>query len=215
MAKLTYAQQQRVARRTADITKLQSQYARSVEDYTASVGAKETAFKGEMDKYNAAYEPYQQKAAAYQSRLTDYQNRLNAYQAAPLRTIASQVYYGGAGAPRLAGNQYVAYNATGPGQQKTLPAGYSFVNTNPRVPYFGDIVGKDVANPGAFTEQFNEQAPVAPAALDIKAEQTKLQGEKDYTSREVDERTKARLRAVQRGNARPMMSAGTNISKPE
>lgn len=214
MAKLTYAQQQRVARRTADITKLQSQYARSVEDYTAAVGTKETAFKAEMDKYNAAYQPYQAKATAYQARLSDYQNRLNAYQAAPLKTIASQVYYGGApGGPKYLGNTYVAYNASGPGQNKPIPAGYEFVNTNPRVPYFGDIVGKDVANPGAFTEQFTEQAPVAPAALDISAEKTKLQGEKDYTSREVDERTKSRLRAVQRGNSRPMMSAGTNLTK--
>ena len=65
MAKLTYAQQQRIARRTADITRLQSQYARSVEDYTSQVGAKETAFKAEMDKYNAAYAPYQQKATEH------------------------------------------------------------------------------------------------------------------------------------------------------
>lgn len=214
MAKLTYAQQQRVARRTADITRLQSQYARSVEDYTASVGTKEAAFKAEMEKYNAAYEPYQQKATAFQSRLTDYQKLLDAYNAAPMKTIASEVYYGKApGGPGYLGNRYVYYKASGPGQEKTIPDGYEFINTNPAVPYFGDIVGKDVKNPGAFTEKFTEVAPVAPQALDIAAEKAKLQNEKDYTAREVDERTKARLRAVQRGNSRPMMSAGTNINK--
>lgn len=214
MAKLTYAQQQRVARRTADITRLQSQYARSVEDYTASVGTKESAFKAEMEKYNAAYEPYQAKATAYQTRLSDYQKKLEAYQKAPLKTLASQVYYGKApGGPGYLGDRYVQYNASGPGQEKALPAGYEFINTNPAVPYFGDIVGKDVPNPGKFTEQFNEQAPLAPTALDISAEKSKLEGDKAYTEREVDERSKARLRAVQRGNTRPMLSAGTNISK--
>jgi len=214
MAKLTYAQQQRVARRTADITRLQSQYARSVEDYTAAVGTKETAFKAEMDKYNAAYEPYQAEATAYQTRLSDYQKKVDAYQQAPLKTIASEVYYGKApGGPGYLGDRYVYYKASGPGQEKTIPNGYSFINTNPAVPYFGDIVGKDVPDPGVFTEKFDKQAPLAPAALDISAEKAKLEGDKAYTEREVDERAKARLRAVQRGNTRPMLSAGTNISK--
>jgi hypothetical protein len=214
MAKLTYAEQQRVARRTADITRLQSQYARSVEDFNAQVGSKETAFKAEMDKYNSAYGSYQQNASAYQSRLSDYQNRLAAYQATPTKTIASQVYYGGApGGPKYLGNRYVYYRASGPGQEKAIPEGYEFVNTNPRVSYFGDIIGKGVKAPTPFTETFNEVAPTAPAALDISAEKAKLQGEKDYTNREVDERAKAKLRAVQRGNARPMLSAGTNITK--
>jgi hypothetical protein len=214
MAKLTYAQQQRLNRRSGDIMKLQSDYSRSVEDYTASVGTKETAFKAEMDKYNAAYEPYQQKATAYQTRLSEYQKQLDAYQKAPMKTLASEVYYGKApGGPGYLGNRYVSYKASGPGQEKVIPDNYEFINTNSAVPYFGDIIGKDVKNPGKFTEQFTDVAPEAPAALDIKAEQTKLQGEKDYTAREIDERTKSKLRAVQRGNSRPMLSAGTNLNK--
>lgn len=220
MAKLSYAEQQRLNRRSGDILKLQSQYARSVEDYTAAVGTKETAFKAEMDKYNAAYEPYQQKATAFQGRLSDYQTRLQAYQNAPMQTLAREVYYGRAPGVtgymyNTLGDRYNSYRAQNYNNARAIPEGYQFINTNPRVSYFGDIIGKDVKNPGAFTEQFNEQAPVAPAALNIKAEQTKLQGEKDYTSREIDERSKSRLRAVQRGNSRPMLSSGTNLNKAE
>lgn len=228
MAKLTYAQQQRVARRTADITRLQSQYARSVEDYTASVGTKETAFKAEMEKYNAAYEPYQQKANAFQSRLNDYQKRLQEYQSAPtenydnyqyiprLNAYASrdQVKYGNqVYGPKVASGPFISEMVADPNASKggiptyafRLKSGYSLSGNT--------ITGKSVADPGSFTEKFDEPAPVAPAALDIAAEKAKLEGDKAYTEREVDERTKARLRAVQRGNSRPMMSAGTNINK--
>ena len=228
MAKLTYAQQQRIARRTADITRLQSQYARSVEDYTAQVGAKETAFKAEMEKYNAAYAPYQQKATAYQSRLADYQKKVDAYQKAPLEEYNNyqyiprlnayasrdQVKYGNnVYGPRVASGPFISEMVEDPNAAKggiptyafRLKSGYSISGNT--------IYGKSVADPGAFTEKFDEPAPVAPAALDIAAEKAKLEGDKAYTEREVDERTKARLRAVQRGNSRPLMSAGTNINK--
>ena len=228
MANLTYAQKQRVARRTADITKLQQQYARSVEDYTASVGTKETAFKAEMDKYNAAYEPYQQRATAFQSRLADYQKKVEAYQKAPLEEYNNyqyiprlnayasrdQVNYGNqVYGPRVASGPFISEMVEDPDAAKggiptyafRLKSGYSISGNT--------IYGKSVGDPGTFTEKFEEQAPVAPAALDISAEKSKLEGDKAYTEREVDERTKARLRAVQRGNTRPMMSAGTNINK--
>lgn len=228
MAKLTYAQQQRVARRTADITRLQSQYARSVEDYTAAVGTKETAFKAEMDKYNSAYGGFEQRATAYQSRLADYQKKVEAYQNTPtqeyknyqyiprLNAYASrdQVNYGNqVYGPRVASGPFVGEMVRDSNAERggiptyafKLKSGYSL---------YGDVIsGKGGSDPGPFTEKFDEQAPVAPAALDISAEKTKLQAEGDYTAREVDERTKARLRAVQRGNTRPMLSAGTNINK--
>lgn len=230
MAKLTYAQQQRVARRTADITRLQSQYARSVEDFTAAVGGKETAFKAEMEKYNAAYEPYQQRATAYQSRLSDYQKRLQTFQNAPnenydnyqyiprLNAYASrdQVKYGNqAYGPKVASGPFISEMVADPNASRGGIPTYAFRLKSGYSLYGNTISGKSVADPGPFTEKFDEQAPVAPAALDITAEKTKLQGEKDYTAREVDERTKARLRAVQRGNSRPMMSAGTNLTKAE
>lgn len=215
MAKLTYAQQQRVARRTADITKLQQQYARSVEDYTASVGGKETAFKAEMEKYNAAYEPYQQRATAFQSRLADYQKQVEKYQNTPETVVYDKIRWAG-GSP-ASGKFYLWSDLSKANSQPpayTLKPGQEFVNTNSAAPDYGMVVTRGgLTRPGEFTEKFTEQAPVAPKALDIEAEKTKLQGEKDYTAREVDERTKARLRAVQRGNSRPMMSSGANLTK--
>ena len=227
MAKLTYAQQQRVARRTADITRLQSQYARSVEDYTASVGTKETAFKAEMEKYNAAYEPYQAKATAYQTRLSDYQKKLEAYQKAPLENYDNyqyiprlnayasrdQVKYGNQTyGPKVASGPFISEMVADPNASKGGIPTYAFRLKSGYSLYGNTISGKSVADPGTFNEKFDEQAPLAPAALDISAEKAKLENDKAYTEREVDERSKARLRAVQRGNTRPMLSAGTNIS---
>lgn len=229
MAKLTYAQQQRIARRTADITRLQSQYARSVEDYTSQVGAKETAFKAEMDKYNAAFEPYQQRATAYQSRLTDYQKKVEEYQKMPMQEYKNyqyiprlnayasrdQVNYGNqVYGPRVASGPFVGEMVRDANAEKGGIPTYAFkLKDGYSIDGAGVIYGKGITAPGEFTEKFTEQAPVAPAALDISAEKSKLEGDKAYTEREVDERTKARLRAVQRGNSRPMMSAGTNINK--
>lgn len=228
MAKLTYAQQQRIARRTADITRLQSQYARSVEDYTAGVGAKESAFKAEMEKYNSLYEPYQQRATAYQSRLADYQKKVDTYQKAPLENYENyqyiprldayasrdQVKYGNqVYGPRVASGPFISEMVADPNAAKGGIPTYAFRLKSGYNLYGNTISGKSVGDPGTFTEKFDEQAPVAPAALDISAEKSKLEGDKAYTEREVDERSKARLRAVQRGNTRPMLSAGTNITK--
>lgn len=214
---LTYAQKQMAKRRSGDINRLTSDYQQAVQQYTSKVGEKEKAFEGEMAKYNEAFGGYEQRSTAYQQRLLDYMNKMKAYQSAPTKTIASQVYFGGApsGPGWLGKNRYIRWNAGGPGEARELPAGYQFVNTNPRVSYFGDIIGKDVQSPGEFKEKFEEQAPEAPAIMDISAEKTALKSEKDYTEREIDERKKARLRAVGRGNQRGMLSAGTNITAKE
>jgi hypothetical protein len=217
---LTYAQKQMAKRRSGDINRLTSDYQRAVEQYKTNVGGKEQAFQAEMAKYNEAFGGYEQRSTAYQKRLLDYMDRMKAYQSAPMQTLASQVYYGRAPGVtgymyNTLGDRYNPYRAQNYSQARSIPAGYEFVNTNPAVPYFGDIIGKSVANPGAFTEKFEEQAPAAPAAMDISAERTALQGEKDYTEREIEERKKARLRAVGRGSQRGMLSAGTNISAKE
>ena len=233
MAKLTYAQKQRLNRRTADITKLQSQFARSVEDYTASVGTKETAFKAEMEKYNTAYEPYQQRATAFQSRLADYQKRMDEYQKTPMQEFRPgrgftyiprlnaygrndyQNYGNQRYGPSVASGPFISEMVRDPNAERGGIPTYAF-RLKDGYELSGDaIIGKGIKNPGEFTEKFDEQAPTAPAALDIKEEQAKLQVEKDYTSREIDERSKARLRAVRRGNSRPMLSAGTNLNKAE
>lgn len=222
---LTYAQKQMAKRRSGDINRLTSDYQQAVSQYTTKVGEKEKAFQGEMAKYNEVFSGYEQRSTAYQTRLLDYMNKMKAYQTAPMETYTTK--YGYRYIPRL--NAYVTteqkdygnkvYDAApvsgpfvastlstgGPGSAFRLKEGYSLGPS-------GEIYGKSVQSPGAFTEKFEEQAPAAPAMMDISAEKTALQGEKDYTDREIDERKKARLRAVGRGTQRGMLSAGTNIS---
>jgi hypothetical protein len=230
---LTYAQKQMAKRRSGDINRLTSDYQRAVEQYKTNVGGKEQAFQAEMAKYNEAFGGYEQRSTAYQKRLLDYMDRMKAYQATPMQEFRDR--YGYTYIPRLnaysssetqryGGQQYGPKVASGPfigemvrdpnAERAGIPTyafrlkeGYEFSG--------GTIFGKGVKSPGEFTEKFEEQAPAAPAAMDIAAERAALQGEKDYTEREIDERRKSRLRAVGRGAQRSMLSAGTNISAKE
>ena len=230
--RLTYAEKMRLARRTSDITRLQSELQRSMQDYQASVGQKETAFNAQMADYNKLYEGYKGRLDAYNSRLSDYQTRLKAFQDAPWESyddfevvsrLGPNVYastrttkYGNnVYGPIVPSGPYIGSMVRDPGAEKggiptyafTLKEGYSFSGPSSR----GVIVGKSVLSPGEFTEKFEEQAPTAPT-LDIAAEKAKLEADRAYTEREVDERTKSRLRADQRASSRPMLSRGTNIN---
>jgi len=230
---LTYAQKQMAKRRSGDINRLTSDYQRAVEQYKTNVGGKEQAFQAEMAKFNEAFGGYEQRSTAYQKRLLDYMDRMKAYQDKPEQTFREGRGY--QFIPRLnayvrrdqeniGGNRFASAIAQGPfvgarlgsgsGREDafTLAPGYEYVAEDG---VSGFIVGKGAVSPGAFTETFEEQAPAAPAAMDISAERTALQGEKDYTEREIEERKKARLRAVGRGTQRGMLSAGTNISAKE
>ena len=207
---LTYAQKQMAKRRSGDINRLTSDYQKAVEQYKQNVGTKETAFKGEMDKYNEIFSGYEQRSTAYQQRLLDYMDKLKVYQAAPMKTLSEYAFVGGmSGAANLPAGYYRPQK--GPFQNYKIPEGYEAVGYNPQTKT-ASIMGKDIPNPGAFTEKFEEQAPEAPAMMDISAEKAALQGEKDYTEREIEERKKSRLRAVGRGTQRGMLSAGTNIT---
>jgi len=227
---LTYAQKQMAKRRSGDINRLTSDYQRAVEQFKTNVGGKEQAFQAEMAKYNEAFGAYEQKSTAYQQRLLDYMDKMKAYQSAPMEEyrpgrgfsyVPRLNAYARQDTQRYGGQQYGPAQVSGPfigemvrdpnAEQAGIPTyafrlkeGYEFSG--------GTVFGKSVKSPGEFTEKFEEQAPAAPAAMDISAERTALQGEKDYTEREIDERKKSRLRAVGRGAQRGMLSAGTNIS---
>jgi hypothetical protein len=230
---LTYAQKQMAKRRSGDINRLTSDYQRAVEQYKTNVGGKEQAFQAEMAKYNEAFGGYEQRSTAYQKRLLDYMDRMKAYQAIPMQEFRdkygytyiprlnayssseTQKYSNTVYGPKVASGPFVGEMVRDPNAERggiptyafRLKEGYEFSG--------GTIFGKGVKSPGEFTEKFEEQAPAAPAAMDIAAERAALQGEKDYTEREIDERRKSRLRAVGRGAQRGMLSAGTNISAKE
>ena len=224
---LTYAQKQLAKRRSGDINRLTSDYQQAVSQYTSKVGEKEKAFQGEMAKYNEAFSGYESRSTAYQQRLLDYMNKMKAYQAAPTenysnyqfvprlnayasreqKNYGNQVY-----GPKVASGPFVGEMVRDPNAERGGIPTYAF-KLKEGYQFAGDtIFGKSVKSPGEFTEKFEEPAPSAPAAMDISAEKAALQGEKDYTEREIDERKKSRLRALGRGTQRGMLSAGTNIS---
>jgi hypothetical protein len=227
---LTYAQKQMAKRRSGDINRLTSDYQRAVEQYKTNVGGKETAFQAEMAKYNEAFGGYEQRSTAYQKRLLDYMNKMKAYQSAPMEqyrpgrgftyiprlnaySMADTQSYGrNVFGPKVASGPFISEMVADPNAARGGIPTYAF-RIKPGYEFSGGtIYGKSIQSPGAFTEKFEEQAPAAPAAMDISAERTALQGEKDYTDREIDERKKARLRAVGRGTQRGMLSAGTNLT---
>jgi hypothetical protein len=227
---LTYAQKQMAKRRSGDINRLTSDYQRAVEQFKTNVGSKEQAFQAEMAKYNEAFGGFEQRSTAYQKRLLDYMDRMKAYQAIPMQEFRdkygytyiprlnayssseTQKYSNTVYGPKVASGPFVGEMVRDEAAERggiptyafKLKEGYEFSG--------GTIFGKGVKSPGEFTEKFEEQAPVAPAVMDISAERAALQGEKDYTEREIAERKQARLRAVGRGTQRGMLSAGTNIS---
>jgi hypothetical protein len=145
--------------------------------------AKAVPYNEAINKYNTEiYNPYKSKVEAYNASLAEFQNsdayknyntaaevynaKVKAYEAAPTRTIAEQVYYGRApGGPGYLGDRYVRWNASGPGQEQAFRSGYQFVNTNPKVPYFGNILARDAEHPGTFdmtAPVFVQTAPTAP-----------------------------------------------------
>lgn len=232
MAILSYAQKQRIARRNSDITRLQSEFQRSSQEYNRAVDDKTATFNSQMSEYNNLYSGYSERLNAYKTRLDDYNARNRAFLDAPWESYSNfnviarlgpgvyssteQAKYGNQQyGPKVASGPYIGEWVKDPGAEKygiptyafKLKEGYSF--TGPTG--WGTIVGKSVKDPGQFTETFNETAPTTPT-MDISAESAKLQADKAYTEREVDERVKARARAVQRQNARPMLSSGTNIN---
>lgn len=211
---LSYAQKQMAKRRSGDINRLTSDYQQAVSQYTTKVGEKQQAFQGEMDKYNQVFGGYEQRSTAYQNRLLDYMNKLKTYQATPETTVHNEIRWK-YGTP----SSGVFYRVSDLGKANSRPPEYrlnpgeEFINLNSAAPDYGKVVTRGgLTRPGEFTEKFTEEAPAAPAALDISAEKTALQGEKDYTEREIAERKKSRLRAVGRGASRGMLSAGTNLT---
>jgi hypothetical protein len=211
---LSYAQKQMAKRRSGDINRLTSDYQRAVEQYKQNVGTKEEAFKGEMEKYNQSYGAYSEKATAYQTRLLDYMNKLKTYRETPETTVHSEIRWK-YGTP----SSGIFYRVSDLGKANSKPPEYrlnpgeEFINLNAAAPDYGKVVTRGgLTRPADFTEKFEEVAPEAPASMDISAEKTALQGEKDYTDREIAERSKARLRAVGRGTQRTMLSSGTNLT---
>ena len=154
-------------------------YQQNVTDYNNALNQYQrdvyNPYKAQVDQYNTGLEAFKAGPyVEYDKARTAYNATVDAYNNAPVRTVASQVYYGGApGGPGWLGkNRYTRWNAQGPGEATAFLPGYEFVNTNPAVPWFGDIITKDVAKPGTFTAvepTYNAPKPTAPTAFDRTA----------------------------------------------
>jgi|GEM_PF-4151508 len=154
-------------------------YQQNVTDYNNALNQYQRdvydPYKAQVDQYNVGLDAFKAGPyAEYDKARTAYNATVDAYNNAPVRTVASQVYYGGApGGPGWLGpNRYTYYRATSAGDATAFLPGYEFVNTNPAVPWFGDIITKDVAKPGTFTAvepTYNAPKPTAPTAFDRTA----------------------------------------------
>jgi hypothetical protein len=222
----TYYEKVVARRRNSDILKLQETYSRAVEDYGVATAQKQTEYEKQMADYSQMFGTYEQKYSSFKARADDYNRRLelfNTKTAIPgdIGQLYGKDYYYTAG--YYSGKNYVAgkplpreatryIGATG----FVLNPGYEFVPTEfGKGGMKGYVQKRGGADPGEFTEKFEETPPDAPAAMDLTAEKAKLEFEKSTMEREIDERAKARLRAAKRGSDRPMLSAGVSVASTE
>ena len=222
----TYYEKVVARRRNSDILKLQETYSRAVEDYGVATTQKQTEYEKQMAQYSTMFGTYEQKYADFKARAEDYNRRLELYNTKTVvpgdigQNYGQNFYYTsgyysgksyvpGRELPREA-TRYIG--ATG----FVLNPGYEFVPTEfGRGGMKGYVQKRGGADPGEFTEKFEEAPPEAPAAMDLTAEKAKLEFEKSTMEREIDERTKSRLRAARRGTDRPMLSAGVSVASTE
>jgi hypothetical protein len=209
----TYYEKVVARRRNSDILKLQETYSRAVEDYGVATSIKQTEYEKQMADYSKVFGTYEQKYSTFKAKADEYNRQLALYNT---KTIVSS------GVGQIYGESY--YWGGNPGAAArwlgstgyALNPGYEFVptqfNTGGMKGYIQKRGGPD---PGEFTEKFEETPPDAPAPMDLTAEKAKLEFEKSTMEREIDERTKSRLRAAKRGSSRPMLSAGVSVASTE
>lgn len=227
-----YQKQQIARRRTSDITRLASEYQRNVSGLTTeyetafSKWQKEreavmTPYQAELTKYKtaledytknvaepykAAVETYNTKAAAYQKLLDDYSSGKYDVSGSLRSWYENSVYRS---AINLGGREVPSDVVQNPGAY-----GYQFVYTPVQLGRRGQnyyLARPKISEPApekpAEPTKFTAQAPVEPT---VKAfdqapfEQKKTELESQY-KREVDERKAAKLGAVQRKSARPLL----------
>lgn len=203
-----------------------------VANYNAAYGTYEQRFKDyetRVNQYNQTVNSYNARALAFQQRANEFNRKLDAYNT--LTRISGEREIG-----QLYGKDYMYLPAGGMLPSNLRPAvtfvgdfgfrlnpGYEYVELDfNRGGTYGYIAKRGGPDPGEFTEKFTEQAPAdftepapeapaEPTAPDLTAAKAKLNEERAIMEREINERSKARLRAVQRGQQRPMLSTGANL----
>lgn len=204
--------QQRLARKSSDITRLTSQYKnqinamtgeyeKSYADYTAKRNEIMAPYEAAVGQYQQQFTGYEEALAGYKQRLADYQARLQDVYDRPLEEMPVKLIGMGRGgmAFDLNGQRYMA-NSVKWGYQ-TLPDGYTF-DTNTNKLYKERSAGK-----------FEEKAPTAPTLptapvveeFDTKQFDAKRAELDMGLKRELGERKAAKVNAVGRKQARPLL----------
>jgi hypothetical protein len=195
MATLPQFMQRKIARRsTSDIGRLAEQYKSSIagitgdyqksfQTYQAGVAEKMQPYEAQVAQYkNVAAPTYESQKAAYQTKLNEYNKVVEGIKADPITVTTG-------------------YKT----QKKTNYQGWLLGQTE-QVPY-------EIYTPKAIPK-FTEAAPVAPdipvapdvGSFDQTAFDEKRKEAEGSFKREVGERKSARISAVSRKSARPLLS---------
>lgn len=199
-------------RKTSDITRLATQYKSDINAMTGEYEASYAdwskkrdevmaPYNKAMDQYKGDYSVYEQSLAAYKEKLTNYTNLLEDINKNPLTELPvtfKNNEKAGLSFNLNGQNYYVnslKYN------NQTLPEQYAFDQNTKKLYQRRDA--------GTFTEKAPTAptAPVAPEVADFDTsqfDQKRAALETTY-KREVDERKAAKLGAVARKQARPML----------
>ena len=213
-------------------TQKQTEYERQMSDYSKMFGTYEQKyanFKSRADTYNKALEAFNTKTYLEYKPNSGFQT-WTGYDwggSIPLtgKVRASQLYgqdyfwfsmpsskYGG----RFTGEARSSIEEGFQSNLSYLKSGWTFEpDTFNKGGMSGTVYKRGGADPGEFTEKFEETPPDAPAPMDLTAEKAKLEFEKSTMEREIDERTKSRLRAARRGSGAQMLSAGVSVASSE
>lgn len=198
--------QQRLARKTSDITRLTDQYKNQVNAMTgeyeqsfAQYNAKRTEI---MAPYEAAVGQYQQQFTGYETALAGYKQRMSEYQAKLQEAIDNPLEEIGKDKYKVINNFRAGARITLDGRTMRpdeLPNGYTYEN--------GKLF--KARDPGKFEEKAPTapEAPTAPTveAFDTTQFDTKRAELDTGLKRELGERKAAKVNAVGRKQARPLL----------
>jgi hypothetical protein len=209
----------------------QTEYEKQMAQYSTAFGSYEqryNTFKGKADAYNQALQAYNTKTYATYAPGSSFQvwTGTSWGGVVPLtgNVRALQIYgkpWYSPENPSTHGGRYLGAGRSS--VEQVFQSNLSYLNPGwtfePDTFHKGGMTGsfykRGGADPGEFTEKFEETPPDAPAPMDLTAEKAKLEFEKSTMEREIDERAKARLRAAKRGSGRPMLSAGVSVASTE
>lgn len=227
MAETQYQKRMKV-RRMSDIERLAREYSKNVESMTSQyqqsyaayqkdVAAKMAPYETAVEQYKTGMANYEAQAKAYQRKLSAYQKALEDFPTSEGTKIGSSFAGGKQGDVfRIDGNIY-SVNAELPVNYYSKPV-YETAISYPRhggpTPY-QKLVRYDLYKKTP-PKEFTEEAPVAPTAptkpeiAPFDQSQFEAKGKElgKTFQREVGERKSARLGAVGRRMARPMLQEG-------